>query len=102
MVVSRVLDDRSLVRLTIARMGGLLRTHGRGAVGIHHLGIQVDDNDELAEVYERLKSAGRPVIEEGETVCRYAQVAKTGDACCGLALTPAATTSSCCRPEAQR
>lgn len=52
-------------------------SHGRGAVGIHHLGIQVDGQEELAEVYDRLKAAEGPVIEEGETVCCYAQSEKS-------------------------
>jgi catechol 2,3-dioxygenase-like lactoylglutathione lyase family enzyme len=52
-------------------------SHGRGAAGIHHLGIQVEDKDELAEVYDRLKAAEGSVIEEGETVCCYAQSEKS-------------------------
>jgi hypothetical protein len=50
----------------------------RGApVGIEHLGIQVADEDELLEVYERLKKGDRPVLEEGETVCCYAKSEKS-------------------------
>ncbi|QZH75351.1 MAG: VOC family protein [Erythrobacter sp.] len=45
--------------------------------GIEHLGIQVDDGEELAEVYGRLKSADRPVIEEGCTTCCYARSEKS-------------------------
>ena len=52
-------------------------SHGRGAIGIHHLGIQVEDKDELAEVYDRLKAAEGAVIEEGDTVCCYAQSEKS-------------------------
>jgi len=52
-------------------------SHGRGAIGIHHLGIQVEDKGELAEGYDRLKTAERVVIEEGETVCCYAQSEKS-------------------------
>lgn len=49
----------------------------RGArKGIDHLGIQVENEDELGEVYAGLKSAGRPVIEQGETTCCYAQSQK--------------------------
>jgi catechol 2,3-dioxygenase-like lactoylglutathione lyase family enzyme len=44
--------------------------------GIEHLGIQVADKTELHEVYERLKKADGPVLEEGETVCCYAKSAK--------------------------
>ena len=41
-----------------------------GAVkGVEHLGIQVEDQGELAEVYDRLKAADRPVLEEGATTC---------------------------------
>lgn len=45
--------------------------------GIEHLGIQVEDQDELAEVYERLRRADRPVLEEGKTVCCYAKSEKS-------------------------
>jgi len=45
--------------------------------GIQHLGIQAQDTRELAEVYGRLKAAGRPVLEEGETTCCYAKSAKS-------------------------
>jgi catechol 2,3-dioxygenase-like lactoylglutathione lyase family enzyme len=46
------------------------------AKGIEHVGIQVEDAEELAEVHERLKSAGRPVLEEAATSCCYAQSSK--------------------------
>jgi catechol 2,3-dioxygenase-like lactoylglutathione lyase family enzyme len=50
----------------------------RGAEpGVDHLGIQVEDRSELEEVYGRLKAADAPVIEEGETVCCYAQSEKS-------------------------
>jgi catechol 2,3-dioxygenase-like lactoylglutathione lyase family enzyme len=48
-----------------------------GRPGVQHLGIQVEDRTELAEVYERLQRAERPVIEEGETTCCYAQSEKS-------------------------
>jgi catechol 2,3-dioxygenase-like lactoylglutathione lyase family enzyme len=44
--------------------------------GIDHLGIQVENETELDEVYARLKKAGAPVIEEGETTCCYANSEK--------------------------
>src|SRR6185295_14777391 len=43
------------------------------AAGIAHLGIQVEDEAELAEVYDRLASAERPTIEAKGTSCCYAQ-----------------------------
>jgi catechol 2,3-dioxygenase-like lactoylglutathione lyase family enzyme len=48
-----------------------------GKPGVQHLGIQVEDRGELAEVYARLQQAERPVLEEGETVCCYAQSEKS-------------------------
>jgi catechol 2,3-dioxygenase-like lactoylglutathione lyase family enzyme len=45
--------------------------------GIEHLGIQVENPDELAEVYGRLKSADRPVLDEGATICCYAKSEKS-------------------------
>jgi len=46
------------------------------AKGIEHIGIQAETADELAEVYDRLRGAGRPVLEEGATTCCYAQSEK--------------------------
>src|SRR3546814_2447536 len=45
--------------------------------GIEHLGIQVESQDELAEVYSRLSAADRPVLEEGATTCCYAKSEKS-------------------------
>jgi catechol 2,3-dioxygenase-like lactoylglutathione lyase family enzyme len=50
----------------------------RGAsTGLNHLGIQVESEGELAEVYGRLSKAGAPVLEEGETTCCYAKSEKS-------------------------
>ncbi len=45
--------------------------------GIEHLGLQVEDEAELAEVYDRLKAAKGPVLEEGATTCCYARSEKS-------------------------
>lgn len=45
--------------------------------GIEHLGIQVENGKELAEVYSRLKTANGPILEEGATTCRYAKSEKS-------------------------
>ena len=45
---------------------------GRSA-GISHLGIQVEDEAELAEVYDRLARAERPIVEAKATTCCYAR-----------------------------
>jgi len=49
-----------------------------GAVkGVEHLGVQVEDEAELATVYARLQGAAAPVLEEGATTCCYAQSQKS-------------------------
>ena len=45
--------------------------------GIRHLGIQVEDRTELADVYSRLQRAEAPVLEEGATTCCYAKSEKS-------------------------
>jgi len=45
---------------------------GRPA-GISHLGIQAEDEAELAEVYDRLSRAERPIIEAKNATCCYAK-----------------------------
>jgi catechol 2,3-dioxygenase-like lactoylglutathione lyase family enzyme len=45
--------------------------------GVEHLGIQVESDEELSEVYDRLKAADRPVLEEGATTCCYAKSEKS-------------------------
>jgi catechol 2,3-dioxygenase-like lactoylglutathione lyase family enzyme len=50
----------------------------RGAkTGLNHLGIQVENESELAEVYERLQKADGPLLEEGNTTCCYAKSEKS-------------------------
>jgi len=44
---------------------------GRRAAGISHLGIQAEDETELAEVYERLARAERPTVEAKNATCCY-------------------------------
>lgn len=58
------------------RVNFAISMRGR-APGLDHLGIQVEDSDELREVYARLDRAGRPVIEQGQTACCYAQSEKS-------------------------
>jgi catechol 2,3-dioxygenase-like lactoylglutathione lyase family enzyme len=45
--------------------------------GLDHLGIQVETQGELNEVYERLQRADRPVLDEGATTCCYAKSEKS-------------------------
>ena len=71
---------RSGVDVIVATPGRLL-DHFRAPYaklqGIEHLGIQVESSEELTEVYGRLKSADRPVLEEGATTCCYAKSEKS-------------------------
>jgi len=57
------------------RVNFAISARGR-APGLNHLGIQVESEGELHEVYGRLKAANRPVIEQGKTACCYAQSEK--------------------------
>ena len=53
-------------------------SHGHHAAkGIEHLGIQIDNEAELADLHERLAAADRPVFDEGATSCCYAQSTKS-------------------------
>lgn len=44
--------------------------------GIDHLGIQVENTRELQDLHARLKRAGQPVLEQGQTTCCYAHSEK--------------------------
>jgi catechol 2,3-dioxygenase-like lactoylglutathione lyase family enzyme len=48
-----------------------------GTSGLDHLGIQVETEEELNAVYDRLKQADRPVLDEGATTCCYAKSRKS-------------------------
>jgi catechol 2,3-dioxygenase-like lactoylglutathione lyase family enzyme len=58
------------------RMNFAISARGR-TPGLDHLGIQVEDQTELQEVYGRLDQAGAPVLEQGETQCCYARSEKS-------------------------
>jgi predicted enzyme related to lactoylglutathione lyase len=63
-----VLDD--------PRVNFAISTGGREP-GLDHLGIQVEDKEELHDVYARLRKAGGTVIEQGHTSCCYAKSEKS-------------------------
>ena len=58
------------------RVNFAISSRGRQA-GLDHLGIQVEDKEELNEVYARLHNAGSAVIEQGQTSCCYAKSEKS-------------------------
>jgi catechol 2,3-dioxygenase-like lactoylglutathione lyase family enzyme len=58
------------------RVNFAISTRGRQA-GLDHLGIQVENAEELQEVYARLHQAGGNVVEQGQTACCYAKSEKS-------------------------
>lgn len=49
-----------------------LSTHD-GSSGVDHVGISVENRDDLEEIAGRLRSAGSPLFQEEATTCCYAQ-----------------------------
>jgi catechol 2,3-dioxygenase-like lactoylglutathione lyase family enzyme len=59
------------------RVNFAISTRARQA-GLDHLGIQVENADELREVYyARLRDAGGDILEQGQTACCYAKSEKS-------------------------
>jgi catechol 2,3-dioxygenase-like lactoylglutathione lyase family enzyme len=58
------------------RVNFAISTRGREP-GLDHLGIQVEDQTELHEVYARLRKAGGAIVEQGDTSCCYAKSEKS-------------------------
>jgi predicted enzyme related to lactoylglutathione lyase len=58
------------------RVNFAISTRGKQP-GLDHLGIQVESQDELQEVYARLREAGGKIIEQGQTSCCYAKSEKS-------------------------
>jgi hypothetical protein len=73
---SVVKPDYAKWMLEDPRVNFAISARGRAA-GLDHLGIQVEDQGELHEVYARLDQAGRPVLNQGETQCCYAHSEKS-------------------------
>ena len=69
---ARVERDYAKWMLEDPRVNFAISTVGHGT-GIDHLGIQADDEDELAELKVRAQFADRTIFDEGETVCCYAK-----------------------------
>lgn len=69
-------DDYAKWMLDDPRVNFAISTRG-AATGVDHLGIQVDDESELDDLRERLKTADVSLFDEGETVCCYARSEKS-------------------------
>ena len=72
-----VKDDYAKWMLDDPRVNFAISSGDHARQGIEHLGIQVENSDELSDVYGRLKAADRPVLEEGATTCCYAKSEKS-------------------------
>ena len=99
-----------------------------GDVGLDHLGLQVDSEEELIALREQMKAADLALFDEGETTCCYAASDKSWvrdpsgipweayhtmadaeifsvqkpsekNACCTPSLTQAEEPSNCCSPK---
>jgi predicted enzyme related to lactoylglutathione lyase len=73
---SVVKPDYAKWMLDDPRVNFAISTRGR-QVGLDHLGIQVENKNELKEIYARLHKAGGSVIEQGQTSCCYAKSEKS-------------------------
>jgi catechol 2,3-dioxygenase-like lactoylglutathione lyase family enzyme len=71
-----VKSDYAKWMLDDPRVNFAISTRGKQP-GLDHLGIQVETQTELHEVYARLRQAGGTVIEQGQTACCYAQSEKS-------------------------
>jgi hypothetical protein len=67
-----VKDDYAKWMLEDPRVNFAISTVSGGS-GISHLGIQAEDESELAEVYDRLARAERPIVEAKNATCCYHQ-----------------------------
>jgi hypothetical protein len=72
-----VKPDYAKWMLADPRVNFAISARGRDHAGLDHLGIQVEDSDELVEVQGRLKCAEGPVLDEGLTTCCYAKSEKS-------------------------
>jgi hypothetical protein len=71
-----VKSDYAKWMLDDPRVNFAISTRGKQP-GLDHLGIQVETQAELHEVYARLRNADGTVIEQGRTACCYAQSEKS-------------------------
>jgi hypothetical protein len=71
-----VKDDYAKWMLDDPRVNFAISSRGRPP-GLDHLGIQVENQTELREVYGRLDQAERPVLDQGQTTCCYARSEKS-------------------------
>jgi catechol 2,3-dioxygenase-like lactoylglutathione lyase family enzyme len=69
---ARVEADYAKWMLDDPRVNFAISTRGTKA-GVDHLGFQVDDAAELAELAKRAETADMALLDQGETTCCYAR-----------------------------
>lgn len=69
-------DDYAKWMLDDPRINFAISTKQCGDKGISHLGIQVENDDELDEVFDRLTRAGGATVTEETAQCCYATSTK--------------------------
>jgi len=69
---TRVETDYAKWMLEDPRINFAISTRG-GKPGVDHLGFQVDEAAELAELKARAEAADMALLDEGETTCCYAR-----------------------------
>jgi catechol 2,3-dioxygenase-like lactoylglutathione lyase family enzyme len=68
-------NDYAKWMLDDPRINFAISTRGREP-GLDHLGIQVEDANDLKEISLRLKAAQQPILEHEQTTCCYAKADK--------------------------
>lgn len=69
---ARIESDYAKWMLDDPRVNFAISTRGTKA-GVDHLGFQVDDATELAELAKRAEAADMALFDQGETTCCYAR-----------------------------
>jgi len=70
-------DDYAKWMLDDPKVNFAISSHDGRPGGIDHLGVQVETDDELRELADRLKAAGETMRDQEATTCCYAQSNKS-------------------------
>ena len=73
----KVEPDYAKWMLEDPRVNFAISRRGSRALGVDHIGVQVDTRAELDELAGRLKAAGNETLDEEATTCCYAKSDKT-------------------------
>lgn len=70
---ARIEQDYAKWMLDEPAVNFAISTRGHGHTGVDHLGIQVDDDADLAKLKAQAQAADLALIDEGEASCCYAR-----------------------------